>query len=116
MISKETYEKVLNRDMYLCQHCGRHANHSGTMQLAHRIRQGVQAEKHIMIYIWHNYHKDRGRAWVDRHIINSDLNLVTTCSLSCNSSFNIFTKSVLRDDLIRKIIDETQCLKYESDK
>lgn len=116
MIDKEKYDSIFARDKYMCQCCGGHVQQYNTMQLAHRIRQGKQAEKHIMIYIWNNYKKDRSRAWVQKYIINNEMNLVSTCSLACNSHFNIFTKSIERDELIDRIITETRCLTDLPDK
>lgn len=110
MITKEFRYKIFARDGFICQRCGCHIARYGFAQIAHRIRQGKQAENHVMQYIWQKYKKDRSRAWVQKYIINNEMNLVSTCSLACNSHFNIFTKSVERDALIDKIISETKCL------
>jgi len=113
MITSDKRLKVFARDEYLCQVCGKHISVNGSPQLAHRIRQGKQAEKHCMIYIWNKYNKDRSHNWCKDFIIDSDLNLLSTCSLECNSRCNIFFKSIERDNLIDEIIEQTECLKYE---
>ena len=113
MIDEEKRYNIFSRDQFLCGNCGKHIVIFGTPQLAHRIRQGKQAEKHCMIYIWNKYNKDRSHNWCKDFIIDSDLNLLSTCSLECNSRCNIFNKPVLRDELIDRIIEETECLKYE---
>jgi hypothetical protein len=110
MITEEFRYKIFVRDGFICQKCGGHIVQHGTPQLAHRIRQGKQAENHIMIYVWNNYKKDRSRKWVNDYILDNPLNLVSTCSGSCNSHFNIFTKEIERDELIDRIISETNCL------
>ena len=110
MIDKEKYESIFARDQYICQCCKGHVQAHNNMQIAHRIRQGKQAEKHVMIYIWNNYKKDRSRKWCKDYIIDNELNLVSTCCSSCNSHFNIFSKDVERDALIDQIIEETNCL------
>lgn len=110
MIDEEKRYNIFSRDQFLCGNCGKHIVIFGTPQLAHRIRQGKQAEKHCMIYIWNKYKKDRSRKWVKDYILDNELNLVSTCSSPCNSHFNIFTKPIERDLLIDKIIEETGCL------
>jgi 5-methylcytosine-specific restriction endonuclease McrA len=107
-MNSEQRNNIFIRDQFLCQCCGKHIGAYDTPQAAHRIRQGKQAEKHIMSYLWNKYQKDRSRAWVRKYIINNEKNLVSTCSLKCNSSFNIFTMSVKRDALIDLIIEEDQ--------
>ena len=111
MIDKEKYDAIFARDQYICQCCHKHVQTYNSMQIAHRIRQGKQAEKHIAIYIWNNYKKDRSLRWCKDYILDNELNLVSTCCGSCNSHFNIFSKDVERDALIDKIIEETNCLK-----
>jgi len=108
VINNEKYDAIFARDQYICQCCMGHVQQYNSMQIAHRVRQGKQAEKHCMIYIWNNYKKDRSRKWVKDYILDNELNLVATCSLPCNSHFNIFTKEVERDALIDRIIGECE--------
>lgn len=111
MIDNEKYDAIFARDQYICQCCFKHVQTYNSMQIAHRIRQGKQAEKHVMIYIWNNYKKDRSLRWCKDYILDNELNLVSTCCGSCNSHFNIFGKPVERDKLIDFIIESTDCLK-----
>jgi len=110
MIDQDKYDSIFARDEYLCQCCKKHVQTYNSMQIAHRIRQGKQAEVFISAYIWYKYKKDRSRKWCKDYILDNELNLVSTCSLSCNSHFNIYTMSVERDALIDRIISETGCL------
>ena len=116
MITEEFRYSIFVRDGFICQKCGGHIVQYGTPQLGHCIRQGKQAENHVMSYIWNKHRKDRGRKWVRDYILDNELNLKSTCSLACNSHFNIFTKSVERDELIDRIITETRCLTDLPDK
>ena len=109
-MDEEKRHNIFSRDQFLCGHCGKHIVTYGTPQLAHKIRQGVQAEKHVSAYIWNKYKKDRSRKWCKDFILDNELNLVSTCCSSCNSHFNIFSKDVERDALIDQIIEETNCL------
>jgi len=113
MITSDKRLKVFARDEYLCQVCGKHISANGSPQLAHRIKSGKGSQNHITAYIWNKYQKDRSAKWATDFIIDSELNLMSTCSLDCNSRCNIFFKSIERDNLIDEIIEQTECLKYE---
>jgi len=110
MIDEEKRHNIFSRDQFLCGNCGKHIVTFGTPQLAHKIRQGKQAQTHVMIYIWNKHKKDRSRRWCKNYILDNELNLVSTCCGSCNSHFNIFSKDVERDALIDRIIFESDCL------
>jgi len=109
-MTEEQRYNIFCRDEFICQKCGCHIVKNGSPQIAHKIRQGKQAETHVMIYLWDKYKKDRSRKWCRDYIINNELNLASTCSLDCNSSFNIFGKPIERDKLIDLIIETTECL------
>lgn len=109
-MDSETRDKVFSRDKYLCVNCGKHIQTYNSCQIAHSIKSGKGSENHIMSYIWQHYQKDRSRKWVNKYILNCEMNLSSVCSLSCNDSRNIFYKPIERDLLIDKIIEETGCL------
>jgi len=111
LIDKEKYHAIFARDQYICQCCGKHVSTFNTPQIAHKIKSGKGSENHIASYIWEKYNKDRSKKWVKDYIIDNEMNLVSTCSLKCNDSFNIFFNPVERDALIDRIIEETNCLK-----
>ena len=113
LITSDKRDKVFLRDMFVCQVCGKHINRYSTPQLAHQIKSGKGSERHITAYIWNKYQKDRSGKWATDFIIDNELNLLSTCGLDCNSRCNIFNKPVQRDELIDRIIEETECLKYE---
>lgn len=112
MITEEKRLNIFSRDRFTCP-CGNQIDKHGSPQIAHRIKSGVGSENYLMKFIWEEYRKDRGRRWVQDFVIDNELNLVSTCGLKCNDKENIFFKPVLRDALVRQIIDETECLKYE---
>lgn len=113
MITEDTRNDIFHRDGYKCVACGKHMQTYNSCQIAHSIKSGKGSENHIMAYIWSKYKKDRSRRWVQDFILDNPLNLSTTCCLSCNDSRNIFFNPVERDALIDRIIEETECLKYE---
>lgn len=94
--------KVLVRDFFTCQRCGRH----NTLQIAHRIHKGKESCRHIQDYILENYGEELTKTFINDEILNHPDNLVTTCSLPCNSSYNIFYNPVERDKLICSIYEK----------
>lgn len=112
MITADKRLNIFVRDRFICP-CGNQIDKHGTPQLAHRIKSGKGSENYLMKFIWGEYQKDRGRRWVNEFIIDNELNLISCCSLKCNDNENIFFKPVARDELAKRIIDETECLKYE---
>jgi len=109
-MNEETRKKVFSKGGFFCSVCGRPVKAAGTPQIAHKIKSGVGTENHIMSYIWNNYHKDRGRKFVQDHVINHELNLSPVCSLKCNDACNIFFDPVSRDALIDEILTKSQAL------
>lgn len=78
----EAKKRILSRDGYRCQHCGRPARY-----LAHRI---AQTKANIRKY--------------GQEIIHHPDNLVSVCeNPACNDWFNIGFKSAMADDLAEKI-------------
>ena len=95
---------IFARDFFTCQRCGSAPGIKG-LQIAHRIKQGVGTEKYIKQYtdrMGYNFTK----TYIVKKIINHPYNLVTTCSLKCNDSFNIFNKTVEMNILIDKILKQ----------
>jgi hypothetical protein len=109
-MNPETRDKVFCRDNFKCVICGKHIQTYNSCQVAHSIKSGKGSENHIMAYIWSKYKKDRSRAWINKYILDNEMNLSSVCSLSCNDACNIFFKPVERDELIDRIITETRCL------
>jgi 5-methylcytosine-specific restriction endonuclease McrA len=107
-MTEEQRHNIFSRDQFLCTACGKHIVINGTPQLAHNIKSGKGSENHIIAYIWNTYRKDRSRKWVNKYILDNDMNLSSTCSLKCNDSKNIFFKPVERDALIDRIIEECE--------
>jgi len=100
----ETRKKILVRDFYTCQKCGK----SGSTQVAHRIHKGKESNRYIKNFVYNHYGIELTRAFVDEAILNHPDNLALACSLSCNDSFNIFYKPVQRDILIQQIYEKVR--------
>ena len=100
-MKKETRDYVLSRDGYICQQC-RILCSPYQLQIAHRIKKGKGTLNHIKKNFVVDNMTDND---IKDKIIDNPMNLVTTCSLRCNDSMNIFYKPVERDSLIKKIIE-----------
>lgn len=74
----DEYQKRYHLDLYRCQHCGKLAT-----QIAHRI---ARLKTNYKIY--------------GKEIIDSNLNIVSVCSLSCNDKFSITYKPMKCKKLI----------------
>ena len=61
---------------------------------------------YIQNFLILNYNLVLTKKFIQDNIIDNEQNVVYTCSLICNSSFNIFNKPVKRDVLLKKIIEE----------
>jgi len=103
-MNRETRMKVIIRDMYTCQRCQKQPSLAG-LQIAHRIKSGSGTEKYIQNYLEEYHHVNLNKKEIIELIIDHPLNLVTTCSLRCNDSYNIFNNEVERDRLLTKIIE-----------
>lgn len=97
-MNRETRMKVIIRDMYTCQRCGKQPSING-LQVAHRIHDGEQSLDGLQ-----DRFPDKSRKWIKDNIIDHPLNLVTTCSLDCNSSFNIWFNDEAVDRLLTAIV------------
>lgn len=97
-MNSETRMKVIIRDMYTCQRCGKQPSISG-IQVAHRIHDG----KETMAGLEDRF-PERSRKWIQDNILDHPMNLVTTCSLSCNDSFNIWFDDMAVDKLLTAIV------------
>lgn len=102
-MKSEVRKQVLIRDFFSCQRCGKSPGVNG-LQIAHRIKSGTGTEKYIQFYLETVQHQEWFLKDIREKIIDHPLNLVTTCSLSCNDSFNIFNNPEERDRLINKIL------------
>lgn len=99
-MKKEIREQVLIRDFYTCQRCEATPGPQH-LQIAHRMANTVEA-----LDMLEKIFPDRSRRWLQDNILDHPLNLVTTCSLSCNSSFNILKKPEVVAVVIDKIMSE----------
>lgn len=86
-----TKETVWARDGYRCQYRnerGFQCADTGPLMLAHRIGQGHAGSVQTK---WNGeFKEDRDIRFIENHVMNHPLNLVTCCTnLSHNSSFNI---------------------------
>lgn len=95
-----TKEEILVRDGYMCKKCGK----TGYLELAHRAKKGKGTMKYIYNFIRDNYNVYLKKKDILKIVHDSD-NLITSCP-SCNSSFNLYFKPVMRDALIRKIYED----------
>lgn len=98
-MTHEQRYSIFARDGFICQTCGKPV-YNRQPQIAHRIKQGKQSVNFLL--------KEKKCLTVKQAeaILNHELNLVTTCSLKCNDSQNIFFKPVERDELIKQILKE----------
>ena len=103
-MNKEKREYVLARDNYTCQHCGATPGYS-RLQIAHKLGDHKRAMQHIEIFLFVNYEKVLTKKSIQDNIIDSPLDLVTTCAGACNDAQNIFFKPIARDKLLREIIE-----------
>lgn len=101
---QESREQILARDLYTCQRCWM-APGIENLQIAHRIKQGSGSIKHIQLF-WKIYFDRYISKNYAEEILHHPLNLVTTCSESCNSSFNIFFSPVKVEKLLKRIYEE----------
>jgi 5-methylcytosine-specific restriction endonuclease McrA len=106
-MNRETRMKVIIRDMYTCQVCGKQPSLTG-LQIAHRIKSGKGTEKYIQFFLESVCHKELFLKEIREQIIDHPKNLVTTCSLRCNDACNIFNNQVERDKLIIELLQNTQ--------
>ena len=86
----EKRESIFARDGYLCKVCGKPIR-NGMPQLAHRIAK-TRANK----------------AKYSDAIINHPLNLLSVCSLRCNSACNIGYNPAACVELVAEIIDDLE--------
>ena len=101
------YNYIMERDLYICQRCGKNRNQA-KLEIAHRIKQGKKTSKKnqtvnfIKKFMIENYdiYIKKSDA-ID--IIDHEYNLVVSCDI-CNSSFNLFNKPVPRDELLIQIL------------
>ena len=103
-MNRETRMKVIIRDMYTCQVCKSNPSLAG-LQIAHRIKSGTGTEKYVQFFLENVLHQEWTRKEIREMIIDHPMNLVTTCSLRCNDSVNIFNKPEERDRLLVKIVE-----------
>jgi len=103
MTEDERYE-IIVRDRFVCQRCGKPVGVYG--QLAHRVKSGKGTLKFIENFLQQNYNKVLTKKDIKNKIIDNKKNLVLTCSLACNDSYNIFNRPMERDELLREIIEE----------
>jgi hypothetical protein len=99
--------EIFARDMFTCQYCGKSPG-GNKLQLAHRIRQGSGSVKVVQDFWSANYKEDITKKKAES-IIDHPLNIVTTCSLKCNSKFNVFFNRIEVAKIlkkIRKVMDE----------
>jgi hypothetical protein len=80
---KQEYEKRYIIDSYTCQQCGKPACH-----IAHRLSKSKE-----------NYKK------FGKDIIDSNINLVSVCSLTCNDSCNIGCSTERQKRLVHLIAE-----------
>lgn len=104
-MKSETRVKIMIRDFFTCQKCYKMPGMSG-LQIAHRIKSGKGTEKYIQFYLETVQHQEWLLKEIREQIIDHPLNLVSTCSLSCNDSFNIFNNPEERDKLINEILSD----------
>jgi hypothetical protein len=96
----EVRKKVLIRDFYTCQRCEA-TPEPENLQVAHRMADTEEA-----LNMLENMFPNYSRRWMKDNIIDHPDNLVTTCSLECNSSFNILKNPVACAVLIDKIMSQ----------
>jgi hypothetical protein len=99
----DKYISILERDKYTCRECGRTYQRTGSIQLAHRIKQGKGSENYILKFYYQHFGQSISLKMA-REILNHPDNLVSVCSLKCNDRQNIFFNPVERDKLLLKII------------
>lgn len=97
-MKSEVRKKVLIRDFYTCKRCGRTPGING-LQIAHRLRDGSGTIKWLKGIL-----PDKPDRWLQDNIIDHPMNLVTTCCLECNDSFNIFFDEKASKKLLREIL------------
>ena len=76
-----------------------------TLQIAHKIHKGKQAENHIIKYLDRKHSKIYSRKWISDNILENPMNLVAVCSPACNDLCNLFFKPIARDELIDEIME-----------
>ena len=94
----EVRKQVLIRDFFTCQRCGNSPG-AGSLQIAHRIKDGSSTIKWLNGLL-----PDKTNKWLQDNIVDNPMNLVTTCCLECNDSFNIFFDKVESTLLVHKIL------------
>ena len=104
-MNEDKRNEILERDLYSCQHCKKIPGYSN-LQIAHRIGNNKRSMRYIENFLRDNYGKKLTKSFIQDNIIDNSLNVVTTCSLSCNDAQNIFFKPIARDELLKKIIEE----------
>ena len=100
--------KVIIRDFYTCQRCGKSPGING-LQIAHRIKSGsgtMEYVKNYLFYCGDRWTKPLTDKEITNKIIDHPLNLVTTCSLAHNDSYNIFNNPIERDKLLEEILSD----------
>jgi hypothetical protein len=93
---------IYSRDFFRCQKCGKDRNQT-ILGIAHRIKQGKGTEKYIKQFALDRFGLDLKKYEIKK-IIDHEDNMVVACNNRCNDSFNIFYKSVQRDELLEQII------------
>jgi hypothetical protein len=96
----EVRKKVLIRDFYTCQKCEATPGPQH-LQVAHRMADTVEALDMLATMF-----PDRSRTWLKDNVLDHPDNLVTTCCLACNSSYNILKNPVACAVLIDKIMSK----------
>lgn len=102
----EIRKKVIIRDFYICRRCGKTPGLSG-LQIAHRIRNGSGTIAWLKGIMPHASEK-----WLQDNVIDNPLNLVTTCCLECNDSYNIFFNTVEAKKLLKEIIESIDLFEF----
>ena len=106
-MNAEQRNNIIERDNYTCQKCGATPGYDN-LQIAHRLGNNKRAMRHIENFLELHYKKTLTKKFIQEKIIDNELDVVTTCSLECNASFNLFFRPVERDELLTKIIEEVK--------
>lgn len=97
-MNKDIRMYVIVRDMFSCQRCGKQPSLNG-LQIAHRIHNGKESMNGLKAR-----YPEKDRKWIQDNILDHPLNLVTTCSLRCNDSYNIWFNDEAVEELLTAIV------------